>query len=47
MPISFSIPKFQRFFRLAAGLHVDKEDLKRFEDFIKRGGRATSIPRKE
>jgi hypothetical protein len=36
VPISISIPKFERFFRLAAGLDIDKEDLKRFEDFINR-----------
>ena len=36
MPISTSIPTFERFFRLAAGLDIDKEDLKRFEDFINR-----------
>lgn len=36
MPISTRIPKFERFFRLAAGLDIDKEDLKRFEDFINR-----------
>ena len=36
MPIGTSIPKFERFFRLATGLDIDKEDLKRFEDFINR-----------
>ena len=36
MPISTSISKFERFFRLTAGLDIDKEDLKRFEDFINR-----------
>ena len=34
MPISTSVPKFERFFRLAASLDIDKKDLKRFEDFI-------------
>ena len=29
-----SIPKFERFFRLAAGLDVDKTDLKRYSDFV-------------
>ncbi|GAA1148680.1 DUF1931 family protein [Nocardioides aquiterrae] len=28
------VPKFERFFRLAAGLDVDKEDLKRYSDFV-------------
>jgi hypothetical protein len=30
------IPRFQRFFRTAAGLHVDKDDLKRYSDFLNR-----------
>jgi hypothetical protein len=30
------IPEFERFFREAAGLDVDKDDLKRFEEFIGR-----------
>jgi hypothetical protein len=30
------IPRFQRFFRTAAGLHVDKDDLKRYTDFVNR-----------
>jgi hypothetical protein len=30
------IPRFQRFFRTAAGLHVDKDDLKRYTDFLNR-----------
>jgi hypothetical protein len=30
------VAKFERFFRLAAGLDVDKTDLKRFNDFINR-----------
>jgi hypothetical protein len=36
MPIHTSIPKFECFFRVAAGLDIDKNDLKRFEDFINR-----------
>src|ERR1700733_745546 len=28
------IPKFESFFRSAAGLHVDKNDLKRYSDFV-------------
>lgn len=31
-----SVPKFERFFRAAAGLDIDKTDLKRFSDFINR-----------
>jgi len=31
-----SVPKFERFFRVAAGLDIDKTDLKRFSDFINR-----------
>jgi hypothetical protein len=30
------IARFERFFRAAAGLDVDKEDLKRYADFINR-----------
>jgi Domain of unknown function (DUF1931) len=30
------IPRFQQFFRTAAGLHVDKDDLKRYTDFLNR-----------
>lgn len=29
-----SIPKFERFFRVAAGLDIDKSDIARFDDFI-------------
>src|SRR4051812_35934262 len=29
-----SIPKFERLFRAAASLDVDKEDLRRYEEFI-------------
>jgi hypothetical protein len=29
-----AIPKFERFFRAAAGVDVDKFDLKRYDDFI-------------
>jgi hypothetical protein len=28
------VPKFERFFRAAAGLDVDKSDLRRYDDFI-------------
>ena len=28
------IPKFERFFRAAAGIDVDKDDLKRFDGFV-------------
>jgi hypothetical protein len=34
MPIDTSIPRFERFFRVAASLDVDKQDLRRFEDFV-------------
>ena len=30
------VAKFERFFRVAAGLDVDKQDLKRYSDFINR-----------
>ncbi|OBA35717.1 hypothetical protein A5766_09465 [Gordonia sp. 852002-51296_SCH5728562-b] len=33
MPV-MGTAKFQRFFRVAAGLHVDRNDLKRYTDFI-------------
>jgi hypothetical protein len=33
MPV-MGVPKFERFFRLAAGLDVDRDDLKRFSDFV-------------
>jgi hypothetical protein len=29
-----SVTRFERFFRIAAGLNVDKQDLKRYSDFI-------------
>ena len=29
-----SVAKFERFFQIAAGLNVDKQDLKRYSDFI-------------
>src|SRR6267378_4993995 len=29
-----TISKFERFFRVAAGLDVDKKDLKRYSDFV-------------
>jgi hypothetical protein len=28
------VPLFERFFRLAGGLDVDKQDLKRYRDFV-------------
>jgi hypothetical protein len=31
-----SVAKFERFFRTAASLDVDKEDLRRYSDFVKR-----------
>jgi uncharacterized protein DUF1931 len=31
---AMSIAKFERFFRVAAGLDVDKSDLKRYSDFV-------------
>jgi hypothetical protein len=31
-----SVTKFERFFRRAAGLNVDKADLKRYSDFVNR-----------
>ena len=34
MTIITSISKFERFFRLAASLDIDKEDLRRLEEFI-------------
>ena len=39
MPV-VSVAKFERFFRAAAGLDVDKNDLKRYSDFVnqKTGG---------
>jgi hypothetical protein len=30
----FGVAKFERFFRAAAGLDVDKDDLKRYSDFV-------------
>ena len=30
------VARFERFFRIAAGLDVDKQDLKRYSDFINR-----------
>lgn len=33
MPI-MGIARFERFFRVAAGLNVDKQDLKRYSDFV-------------
>jgi hypothetical protein len=33
MPV-FAVARFERFFRLAAELDVDKDDLKRFSDFV-------------
>jgi hypothetical protein len=36
MATLMSIPKFERFFRAVAGLDVDKEDLRRYDEFINR-----------
>jgi hypothetical protein len=33
MPV-MGVARFERFFRAAAGLDVDKDDLKRFDDFV-------------
>lgn len=33
MPV-MSVPRFERFFRRAAGLDVDKDDVKRYSDFV-------------
>jgi hypothetical protein len=33
MPV-FGVARFERFFRAAAGLDVDKDDLKRYRDFV-------------
>lgn len=33
MPVT-GVAKFERFFRLAAGVDVDKSDLKRYQDFV-------------
>jgi hypothetical protein len=35
MPV-MGVVKFEHFFRAAAGLHVDRNDLKRFDDFVQR-----------
>lgn len=35
MPV-MNVNKFERFFRVAAGLDVDKSDLKRYSDFVNR-----------
>lgn len=35
MPV-MNVNKFERFFRVAAGLDVDKADLKRYSDFVNR-----------
>ena len=35
MPV-MGVVRFERFFRAAAGLHVDRSDLKRFDDFVQR-----------
>lgn len=36
MPHVMSIPKFERFFRVGAGVDIDKSDIARYEDFINR-----------
>ena len=33
---AITVDKFERFFRAAAGLDVDKNDLKRYSDFVNR-----------
>ena len=40
------IARFERFFRAAAGLDVDKEDLKRYADFINRKNPRSSHSRR-
>jgi hypothetical protein len=35
MPLK-NVARFERFFRLAAGLDVDKEDLRRYDEFVHR-----------
>lgn len=34
MSTIMAVPKFERFFRVAAGIDVDKSDLRRFSDFV-------------
>ena len=34
MTVVMGMSKFERFFRLAAGLDVDKQDMKRYNDFV-------------
>jgi hypothetical protein len=43
-----NVTKFERFFRLAGGLDVDKTDLKRYSDFVHRKSsiRISKIPRR-
>ena len=36
MPHVMSLPKFEHFFRVAAGLDIDKSDIARYDDFINR-----------
>jgi hypothetical protein len=36
MAILTNISRFERFFRLAASLDVDKEDIHRYQDFLRR-----------
>jgi uncharacterized protein DUF1931 len=36
VPSVMNVPKFERFFRTAEGLDVDKSDVKRYEDFLHR-----------
>jgi hypothetical protein len=33
-PRVMAVPRFARLFRLAAGLHIDKMDLRRYSDFV-------------
>ncbi|GII58084.1 hypothetical protein Pth03_64730 [Planotetraspora thailandica] len=32
--VLMAVPRFERFFRRAAGVNVDKEDLRRYSDFV-------------
>jgi hypothetical protein len=39
-----NVAKFERFFREAGGLDVDKQDLKRYSDFINQKGNDLLLP---
>jgi hypothetical protein len=44
MPV-IGVTKFERFFRLTASIDVDKDDLKRYQDFVYRAVRpAAHVP---